>query len=229
MMKFSTKPSSGEILWGGIYLMLFTFVLPWLVPVAAYILAPGLNSAQVNFLYFSFNFIAAMGIFRKFLFRSLGDALQTPGAVLWYAVLAYLGSLALGNLAARLILRLDPEFSNVNDMAIQAMVGENFLLMAIGAVVLAPITEEILFRGLIFRSLYDRSPLAAHLISMALFSAVHISGYLATYEPKKLLLCFVQYLPAAYCLNFAYRRSGTIVAPMLTHALVNLVALFAMR
>jgi membrane protease YdiL (CAAX protease family) len=64
---------------------------------------------------------------------------------------------------------------------------------------------------------------------MALFSLIHITGYIGCYPPKTLVLCFLQYLPAAYCLNFAYRRSGTIAAPILTHMLVNLAALSAMR
>ena len=228
-MKYSAKPSSGELIRGGIYLILFITVLPWLVPAAAYLLAPGLNTAQVNFLFFTINFTATTVIFRNFFFRSLGEAFRVPGQTIWSAVWAYLGVLTLGGLVSSLILRLEPNFANVNNMAIQTMASEDFLLMGIGAGFLAPIAEELLFRGLIFRSLYDRSPPAAHLISMALFSAIHVSGYIGAYEPKLLVLCFMQYLPAAYCLNFAYRRSGTIAAPILTHMLVNLMSLLAMR
>ncbi len=228
-MIFSTKPNRREVLWGGIYLILYMFVMPWLVPAVVYLTGAELNAAQTNFVYFMVNFAATTVIFRKFIFRSLKDALKVPGPTLWYAVLGYLGSLTLGSFVAAFIYRLEPEFANVNDMAINAILEENFALMAIGAVILAPITEELLFRGLIFRGLYDRSPLAAHLVSMTLFSAIHISGYIGAYEPKILLLCFLQYLPAAYCLNFAYRQSGTIAAPILMHGLTNLVSLCAMR
>ena len=228
-MKFSTKPSHREVVRGLIYLILYILVLPWLIPVAAYILAPGLNTAQVNFLYFTINLTATLVIFRNFLLRSLLDTRKVPGRTLLYAILGYLGILVLGMLVSNLILRLEPDFANVNDMAIQSMVTEDFLLMGIGAVVMAPITEELLFRGLIFRSLHDHSPVAAYLVSMGLFSAIHVSSYIGTCEPKILFLCFLQYLPAAGCLNFAYRRSGTIAAPILIHMLVNLAALSAMR
>ena len=102
-------------------------------------------------------------------------------------------------------------------------------LMFLGAVVLAPVTEELLFRGLIFRGLYDRSPLAAHLVSMGLFSLIHVSGYVGMYDAKLLFFCFLQYLAPAYCLNFAYRQSGSIISPILMHMATNLVAFLAMR
>ena len=228
-MKYATKPSRRETIFGGIYLILYLAVMSWLIPVAAHFLAPQLNDAQVNFIYFAVNFAATALIFRKFIFQSAKDALRNTGATLWYAILGYLGSNTLGSLVAMFILHLDPDFANVNDMAINAMVAENFALMAFGAVILVPITEELLFRGLVFRGLYDRSPLAAHLVSILLFSAIHVSGYIGFYAPKTLLLCFIQYLPAAYCLNFAYRYSGSIVSPILMHMLINLVSLSAMR
>ena len=43
----------------------------------------------------------------------------------------------------------------------------------------------------------------------------------------QLLLCFIQYLPAGYCLCFAYRRSGTIISPIIVHAVVNAMSMIA--
>ena len=228
-MKFPTKPSRRETIWGGIYLILYIAVMPWLIPMLAYFSGAALTEVQVNFLYFGVNFAATTVIFRKYLLQSLCDASFVPGPTLWYGILGYLGSMTLGSIIAMFILWLEPDFANVNDMAINALVAENFALMAIGAVIMAPITEELLFRGLIFRGLYDRSPMAAHFVSMVAFSAIHVSSYIGFYDAKTLMLCFLQYLPAAYCLNFAYKWGGSIIAPILMHMLTNLIALSAMR
>lgn len=228
-MRFATKPSRREMLLGCIYLTLYLAVLPRLIPLLALFLLPQLNAAQINFIFFAVDFAAITAILFSFLCRSLRDARKAPGPAIWYAILGYLGTQTLGSILVRFILRIEPEFANINDMAINSLIAENFVLMAIGTVILAPITEELLFRGLVFRGLYDRSPLAAYLISMVLFSSIHITGYIGHYPPKMLVLCFIQYLPAAYCLNFAYRRSGTIAAPILTHMLLNLAALSASR
>ena len=228
-MIFSTKPSRREMIPGSIYLFLFACVMPLAVPLFAARFLPRLNTPQVNFLYFCINFIAVTVIFRKYLLRTLQDALRCPLRTLTYALFALLGSMMLGNLVLSYILRWFPEFRNVNDNAIGAMVQQNLPLMAIGAVFLAPVTEELLFRGLIFRGIYDRSPFWAYVCSMALFSLVHVSGYLGMYSWKLLALCFLQYLVPAYCLCFAYRFSGNLAAPILMHMVTNLVALSEMR
>ena len=228
-MRFATKPSRRETLWGGIYLILYISLLPVAVPLAMMLLFPQLDTAQVNFVYFTMNFATTTVIFRKYLIQSFLDATRVPFATLRYALLGYLGSMLLSGLVDSAIVSVYPDFMNVNDNNIGAMVQQNYTLMAIGAVLLAPITEELLFRGLIFRGLYDRSPLVAHVLSMVLFSLVHISGYVGMYEPKLLFFCFLQYLVPAYCLNFAYRYSGNLIAPILMHMATNLVALSAMR
>ena len=228
-MIFSTKPSRRETLWGGIYLILYISVLPLALPLGLQLLFPQLDLAQVNFIFFTVNFAATTVIFRKYLIQSFRDATRVPYATLRYALLAYLGSMLLSGLVAGMILRVYPDFTNVNDNAIGSIVQQNYTLMAIGSVILAPVTEELLFRGLIFRGLYDRSPLAAHVVTMVLFSLIHVSGYFGYYDIKLLFFCFLQYLAPAYCLNFAYRYSGNIIAPILMHMVTNLVSLSAMR
>ena len=228
-MIFTTKPSRREILWGGIYLVLFVCILPLAVPVVLMLLFPEMDTAQINFVYFCLNFAATTVIFRKYLLQSISDAMAFPGRTIWYALISYMGSLVLGGIAASWILQAYPEFENVNDTAIGSMIEQNLPLMAIGAVLLAPVTEELLFRGLIFRGLYDRSPVLAHIVSMVLFSLIHVSGYVGMYDWKLLLCCFLQYLIPAYCLNFAYRCSGSILAPILMHMMTNLLAFYAMR
>ncbi len=228
-MIFTTKPSRRETLWGGIYLILYISVLPLALPLAVMMLFPRLDEAQINFIYFCVNFAATTVIFRKYLIRSFWDATRVPFATFRYALLGYLGNMLLSGLVVSFILQVYPAFMNVNDNAIGSMATQNLPLMMIGGVILAPVTEELLFRGLIFRGLYDRSPLAAHALSMVLFSLIHVSGYIGTYDWKLLFFCFLQYLVPAYCLNFAYRYSGNLIAPILMHMLTNLVAFSAMR
>ena len=228
-MKFPTKPNRRETLWGGIYLILYISVLPLAVPMAVRWLFPQADAPQINFVYFCLNFTATVVIFRKYLLQSQKDARKASGPILRYALLGYFGNILLGGIVSTAILRFYPEFTSVNDNAIDTMVQQNQLLMAIGTVVLAPVAEELLFRGLIFRGLYDRSPLAAQGLSIVLFSLIHISGYVGMYDGKLLFLCFLQYLVPAYCLNFAYRYSGNIAAPILMHMLTNLAAFSATR
>ena len=228
-MIFSTKPNRKETLLGAVYLSINLFVLPGLLVAVHNALGAPLTQGKLNFLFFFLNFAAVSLIFRKYLLTSLRDAMKVPFPTLWYALLGYMGSLLLGQMVSGFCMALYPDFSNVNDSSILTILQEDFAPMAIGTVLLVPVAEETFYRGLIFRKLYDKNPLAAYLTSMAFFSAIHVMGYVGLYEPMHLLLCFIQYLPAGYCLAFAYHRSGTILSPILMHMAINAAAIYAAR
>ena len=122
-----------------------------------------------------------------------------------------------------------PGFSNINDAAITELARTNYALMLIGVVFLVPLTEEMLYRGLIFRNLWQSSKVAAYLLSMAAFAAVHVLGYIGSEDITTLLICFLQYLPAGLCLAWTYTKADNIFAPILVHAIVNAIAIGALR
>ena len=228
-MIFSTKPNRNETLFGGIYLAFMLIFLPLLLKVFNSLTENPLSAGKLNFIYYFINFALIVPAFGKFLLQSLKDALRVPFPTIWLALLGYMGNLALSEILAIFLLVLVPGFANINDLNVALMLQEEFSLLAIGIVVLVPVVEETLFRGMIFRNLYDRSPAGAYLISMVAFAAIHVTGYVGSVEPIYILLSFLQYLPAGYCLCFAYRRSGTIISPILMHMIVNAVAVYSMR
>lgn len=219
--KLSISTTHEETVWGWIYLFLYLLILPLLVQTGNRLLAAPLSDAALNFLFYSINFISVCIIFRKFLKKSLvflklrfGYTLQSA---LFGFVLYNIGTIAL----SFLLQRLYPGFGNVNDGYITAMTAENYSLMAIGTVFLVPVAEEVLFRGLLFQGLYNRSRAAAYIVSTLAFCAIHIKNYVGTYDPLLLLLCFIQYIPAGLALAWAYARADTVAAPILIHMSIN--------
>lgn len=228
-MIFSTKPNRQETVLGCVYLAVDFLVLPYLLSILNRFLPSSFSSAELNFIYYFLNFAFVLPIFRRYLLQSVKDALRLPLPTLWCALLGYMGNLALSELLLIVLIVLFPSFANINDLNIYLMLQENFPMVATGTILLVPIAEETLFRGLIFRGLYDRSPVLAYLISMISFAAVHVVGYIGQADPKLILISFLQYLPAGYCLCFAYRRGGSIISPILMHMAVNAVAVYSMR
>jgi membrane protease YdiL (CAAX protease family) len=81
--------------------------------------------------------------------------------------------------------------------------------------VAAPVAEEFLFRGILYRAFAAHlQPLWANLLQAALFSAMHLEGL------KGSILLFVLGL----ALGSVARRSGGLLAPMVLHAIFNLIA-----
>ena len=206
-MKKSSLPVSlthWETRNGLIYMAISLIALPWLLGEGNSFLAKPLSLGKVNFLYYFINFAVMVWLCRKFLGQSLKYALKIPFPVIWYGILGYLGSKALGELVGILTMLLYPGFSNINDQTIISMLREDSQLIIWGTVFLVPVVEELFFRGLIFRNLYGKSQVAAYLVSMVLFSLIHVAGYIGAYSPLHLLMCFLQYLPASFCLCWCY-------------------------
>lgn len=218
-----------ETFWGWIYLALQLLVIPGILRFGNQLLPTPLSTTVLNFLYYCINFTAVISIFRLFLKKNFtlmklrfGYALQSA----FFAFAVYcLSTLVLSRVCAWVY----PSFINVNDSNIAGMTAENYTLMAIGTVFLVPVAEETLYRGLLFQGLYNRSRAAAYALSTLVFCAIHVVGYIGTYEPVLLLLCFAQYIPAGLALAWSYSRADTIAAPILLHMSINALGIYAVR
>jgi membrane protease YdiL (CAAX protease family) len=92
------------------------------------------------------------------------------------------------------------------------------ILIVFLAVVIAPLVEEMLFRGLIqttLRSYFGR-PWLAVMITSALFASVHAN---ATHWPALFAL--------AMGLGYSYEKSGSLFRPIFMHALFNATTIAA--
>jgi membrane protease YdiL (CAAX protease family) len=228
-MIFFKKPTPNETIFGFLYFILQLIIIPGIVMAVIMMLPEGLSITIVNFVYFSVNFVAVLIIFRKFLAANFKSLLAYPWHTLRCAAIGLLIYIAGINLSDLVVITLVPDFTNVNDAAILEMVKKHYTLMSIGTVFLAPLAEECFYRGLFFRNLYDRHPILAYLVSMVVFSLVHVLNYVGMESFGTLALCFVQYLPAGFALAWCYRRSGSIFAPVLIHMVVNQTGMLLMR
>lgn len=211
---------------GFLYMAISLIALPWLLSEGNAYLADPLSQGKVNFIYYFLNFAVMVWLCRHFLGDNLKLALRIPFPVIWYGILGYLGSKALGEILAIVTLLVYPSFSNVNDASITAMLREDSQLIILGTVFLVPVVEELFFRGLIFRNLHGKNQVTAYLVSMVLFSLLHVVGYIGTDSPIHLLMCFLQYLPASFCLCWCYCQTGTIITPIFMHALTNAMSVY---
>ena len=221
--------NSKELYWGAAYLLFDAIFLAPILQALNLLLPMPLPQSVVNFLFFSINLGAVVLIFREYLKAQVQLLPDVIGKVLGIAAIGLFVYWTANFLLVQVLFAIDPEFFSINDVAVQSLVAEDFTLMLIGTVVLVPIAEESLFRGLLFRGLYDRSPVLAWLLSVLLFSGVHVMNYIGIYPANTIFLCFLQYLPAGVCLAGAYRLSGSIFCPILIHAAVNLLGVMALR
>ena len=228
-MKLSVFLKTNEIYAGIIYLLIDLFALPAAMGILNAALPVPLDAAVLNFIFFCINFLAVTVLLRRFLRANFRIFREDIGKCLLYAlagfVLYRMANLAIGSL----ILLFYPDFANVNDASIATMMGEHFVIMAVGTVLLVPITEELLYRGVVFRGLYERFPRLAWVVSTAVFAFIHVMGFIGSADLMTICLCFIQYIPAALVLAWSYGKTDSIMTPVLVHTAVNLVGILSLR
>ena len=227
MNPFTVSIKHREAETGAIYLLFSLLALPRLLFALGGV--TGLSDAVLNFIFFLLNFLAVLGIFRRYLTLSAVDALKKPRRILVVSFLFFIFYFVSNLLVNYCILSLFPDFSNRNDSNIQQMAGQNGFLMILGTVFFVPLTEECLYRGLVFGLLRQRSRLYAYLISVPVFCMIHIMGYIGAASAEVLFLSFLQYIPAGIFLALAYERADNIFAPILIHTAVNALGMALSR
>lgn len=218
--EFESRMSRGESLAALLYLPVHILALPQLL---AWIMLRGwVGEAGANLLCYALGFIYMLAFEGRFLRREFDPLCDRPGRCLLEICVSY--GLMLGlNLCVNGLLTLLLPAENPNNAAIMDMAGMEMGKISAMAVFLAPVVEELMFRGGVFGVLRRKNRVLAYAASMLLFSVYHVWGY-AMAEPLYWLF-IIQYLPISWLLCRCYERTGTIWTSIFLHMLVNGISL----
>ncbi|MGN0979719.1 MAG: lysostaphin resistance A-like protein [Candidatus Avoscillospira sp.] len=214
--------STAEKVAGFCYLPFYVVLLALILQYLSGLLGFHLTMLQINICYFVINCLMVWIIFHNFLLRSFRairfwELIQALilGFVLYYA----------GNFLYSLILGwLDLSVTSYNDQTVLELASESRVAMVICGVILAPMIEETLVRGLLFGVIRRKSRIAAYAVTILFFAAIHVWQYVLLYDWKSVLLAALQYVPAGIALGWTYEKSNTIWAPILLHMVINAIS-----
>lgn len=214
--------STAEKVAGFCYLPFYVVLLALILQYLSGLLGFHLTMLQINICYFVINCLMVWIIFHNFLLRSFRairfwELIQALilGFVLYYA----------GNFLYSLILGwLDLSVTSYNDQTVLELASQSRAAMVICGVILAPMIEETLVRGLLFGVIRRKSRIAAYAVTILFFAAIHVWQYVLLYDWKSVLLAALQYVPAGIALGWTYEKSDTIWAPILLHMVINAIS-----
>ena len=215
--------SKAQIIAGFLYLPFYVVLLAEGLNLLTGLLDLSLTDVQFNACWFILNAIILWAIFHKFLLHSLRrirfwDLVQ---ACILGFVFYYFGTWLFGFLTSLLNLRI----ISFNDETVQTLVSENYWVMVVCSVAVAPIIEETLVRGLIFGAIHPKSRIAAYVASILFFSIMHVWAYLPTKGLVPVLLAAAQYIPASIALGWTYEKAKTVWAPIIVHMTINAISM----
>lgn len=114
---------------------------------------------------------------------------------------------------------LSPIFETVNQNELNGLFENSTLLtIFIMLVIVAPITEEFLFRGLIMNVIFSKLPKIGFLTSVILFTLIH--------KPTD-LFSFIIYLILSLGLSLIYFKTKRLEASIFLHSVNNLLAFYS--
>jgi membrane protease YdiL (CAAX protease family) len=143
------------------------------------------------------------------------------GLMVWFAATIAAGAIlatlnAIGNA---------PVPESLPDQISSDLPAAGLVVFALLAVVIAPVTEEFIFRGLLFRAIRDRRGFwPGAIVSALLFGLVH---YLPDNPWRSVVALQAVMVFTGLGLAFVYEKRRNIVANMAGHAAFNSIAVFS--
>ena len=208
-----------ETIAGWLYLPFYLVILNLLLQLANDKFSLGMTAITINIVYFAVNLLAVFLIFHGFLRQSFfgGHFWNFVQALVLGFAMYYAGTWVLQFALSKLA----PGFTIYNNETVGALITDNQYVMMAVTILVAPIIEETLVRGLVFGSIQPTSRVMAYIVSVVLFTLMHNWQYFLVYPAKQVLLSCIPYLPASVALAWTYEKAGTIWASISLHAIVN--------
>lgn len=228
--RLTISMTRAEVAWGFFFLLVqqffLGFLLQSLLAALGVELGTTLGLARLNGIYFLVNFLITVLIFRKFLAQNLLMIFKRFWNFVQAVILGYVLYYVLDWLVTAFV-GLFPAFENANNRNLTDMMAVAPWLK-ICVVFLAPVTEECLYRGLLFRLLHKKNRILAYVVTVLLFAAVHVLEYLGEITLGQAMLSLLQYLPAGIALGWCYEKADNLMAPVLIHCLVNTLSVISL-
>lgn len=215
---------------GTIFFLVYLLVMPLLATrifdLLEVVLDTTINDSLRNVLYYYTLFAVTVLLFHSYLAHTSSRFLDNLNRALSTMLLGLLVFYGANELLFRVCNVLFDSRTNLNDMTIAAQVASAPRMTVLIVVLLAPFVEEVLFRGLVFGCLKEKSRIFAYILSCALFAFLHVWTAAVSNWDLGYLILMLQYLVPGLVFAWAYEHSGTLWTSILLHMLVNALSLF---
>lgn len=216
---WKSKMTSSERQRGWVFFALYLLVFPYLNSWAQRVLLGEGEplTAEANVVYYSLLFVLALMVFWSFLKSDFEDLLDWLPENLFGLLAGFAGAGILHFLVGFLPLPVaDP---------IPAQYAAEFAMAplptAVLVLVLIPVIEEALFRGLVFGSLRRYSRVLAYVVTILGYALACVWRYAIELGDPRYLLLTVCYLPMSAALTWCYDNGGSIWGSVGLHTAIN--------
>jgi len=208
------------------YFIGFQFLYPMLMGSLTLRLDPTARMVPdwMQFLVYCFMIVSTVFIAWPLLKESVGGLRRYGKSMVKLCLLLFVAYYLCSFVISLLILLVSETETSANQMEVVASISASPLLTMFSTLIYAPIVEEIIFRGVFYRSLRPHMKwLPAALISAFVFGFIHVmlSLFAGNFND---LIYLLSYGLIGFYLALAYEKSDTIYGSMIFHFINNAVA-----
>lgn len=209
---------------GWVFFALYVLLFPWVMGWVQRSFDGALPVAEANVVYYLLSATLVFLVFWTFLRHGFHLLLDWLPENLFAFVTGLLGAGVLRFLVSLIPLPVE----NPNALSYPEQFALSPLATAVILVVLMPIVEEPLFRGLLFGTARRYSRALGYVLSVLVYAVYCVWQFAYAYGQVDLryLLLAVEYLPMGLALTWCYDNGGSIWSPIALHAVINAFTLY---
>lgn len=228
-LAFRHPMNQTEAIIGWVYVFVHMFALSFILLFLNQRVFPSmgftLSTSDLNLLYYAIGFIFLLVFLFKFLRTSFSDLCAHILDTLIALLVGYFAYIAMMQLVSLLLSLFMDSLTNPNSAAVATETKLNPNTMLAIGVLLAPVVEEILFRGVVFGTIRRKHRVLAYVVSAVLFAFYHLWEYMLVSPSPTLLLYMLQYIPAGIVLGWCYERGQNLWCPVFLHMIINYISI----
>ena len=226
---FLNTMSKPERIAGYIYLPFHIIILPLFLNMLATYLPGGLDDTTANTVYYGLGLAFCLICMWKYLRGAYDLLLDNLGTNIVAMFLGSVSYLLLSYLASGVLFAIlgDEQLSSNNEL-IANLTSESSRSALALAVFIAPIIEEVLFRGLIFGSLAAKHRRLAFVVSIGLFAFYNVWQLALSTMDLTMFVYMIMSIPMGYALTWVYEKTNSIWVPIFLHILINVFSMLVM-
>ena len=226
---FHLPMNQTESIVGWVYVFVHTFAMTFLLAALNNYIFPRmgfqLSETNLNLLYYIVGFLFLLAFLFHFWRESFADMCGAVPDTLIAVIVGYVAYVLLMNLVSGALGFFLKNLTNPNSAAVIQSTKLNPNKMIVIGVLLAPVVEETLFRGVVFGTIRRSSRLAAYIVSALFFSVYHLWSYFLYQYAPSLFLYLLQYIPAGLVLAWCMERGRSFWASVFLHMIINYVSI----
>lgn len=209
---------------GWVFFALYVFLFPPLMGLIQRAMGGELPVAEANVIYYLLCVTLVLLVLWNFLKKSFFLLLDWLPENLFAFVTGLAGAGALHFLVMLLPYPVD----NPSLLSYQAEFALSPKATAVILLVLMPVVEEVLFRGVLFGTVGRYSRPLAYVLSTGLYAVYCVWQFVYSFGAVdfRYLLLAAQYLPMGLALSWCYDRGGSVWSAAVLHAVINAFTLF---